>query len=252
MLDCPPNKGKQTHKQTNIQTHKQTRDSDPVGLSERISAAHERARERDPLGQMEKTVRIRSKRDGDNYTHAHARGLMAKAGRKRLQNVQREPNGRPKPEERRFSPTAIKRLLESSIALASDPRLGTEIGRMLLNGDLTTRQAGAGWQWSELTADYFSAIGASSLQVKAISYERGAKAQAPEPDSEAGKAISEKEERIVKRWEKAHLILLSQGMVAESATRRLCEGKGQRAQDYYEVVRVKQALDALAAHFALA
>lgn len=177
---------------------------------------------------------------------------MAKAGRKKIQGVERWPCGKPKTEEKRYSPTAIKRLLDGSISLACDPRLGTEVGRLLLNGDITSRQAGAGWQWSELTADYFSAIGADPLQIKSISYERGAKAQAPEPDSEAGVAISEKETRIVKRWERAHLVLISQGMIAESATRRICEGKGEKARDFQEMIRVKQALDALAAHFAVA
>lgn len=176
---------------------------------------------------------------------------MSRAGRKR-KPVEREPNGRAdrKKQEPRFAPAAVKRLTESSIALASDPRLGTEIGRLLLAGDITSRQAGAGWQWAELAFDYMQAIGATPLQFKPVSLERGAKAQAPDIDSAAGQALTEKDQRIVKRFERAHVILCSQGMIAESACRRLCEGRGQPLNSYEERLKALQCLDALAMHFA--
>jgi len=94
------------------------------------------------------------------------------------------------------------------------------------------------------------AIGATPLQFKPVSLEKGVKAQAPDIESEAGKALTEKDQRIVKRFERAHVILCSQGMIAESATRRLCEGRGQPLNNYEERLKALRCLDALASHFA--
>jgi hypothetical protein len=185
-------------------------------------------------------------------THTRTQGFpMARAGRKR-KDVQREPNGRAdrKQSESRFAPAAVKRMSEGAIAAASDPRLGTELGRLLLAGDITSRQAGAGWQWAEIAFDYVQAIGAQPLQPKTASLERGAKSAQPDPDSAAGELISEADKRAVKRFERAHTVLLSQGLLAESAARRLCEGRGQPANNYEDKIRALKALDALAAHFA--
>jgi len=197
----------------------------------------------------------KAKREGAllTATHVHARGSdMARVGRKRKPELEREPNGRAdrKKQEPRFAPAAIKRLSESAIAAASDPRLGTELGRLLLAGDITSRQAGAGWAWAEIAFEYYQAIGATPLQVKPISLERGAKTQAPDIESELGQELSEKDKRAVKRFERAHTVLLSQGLLGESAARRLCEGRGQAAFNYEDKLRAIKSLEALALYFA--
>jgi hypothetical protein len=176
---------------------------------------------------------------------------MARAGRKRKQ-VEREPNGRPsrKEQETRYSPAAIKRLADSAVSAAHDPKLGTVLGRLLLQGDITARQAGAGWQWAEIAWEYIQAVGASSLQVKSASLESGAKGEAPDVDSPAGEAISERDKRAVKRYDRALVVLQSQGDSATKACRALCEGRGIAPGTWEVRVAAFRCLDALAAHFA--
>lgn len=176
---------------------------------------------------------------------------MAKAGRKRKPGA-REPNGRPdrKETETRYSPAAIKRMSDAAVMSACDPRLGTVLGRFLLTGEITTRQAGAGWQWAEIAHEYYSAIGATPLQAKPVSFERGSKSEAPGLDTPAGEAITERDKRIVRRFDRAFLILQSQGHGAATACRRLCEGRGIAPDSYEERMSALRALDALALHFA--
>ena len=176
---------------------------------------------------------------------------MARPGRKRKQ-VEREPNGRPsrKEQETRYSPAAIKRLADSAVSSAHDPKLGTVLGRLLLQGDINARQAGAGWQWAEIAWEYYQAIGATPLQCKPVSLERGAKEQAPDIDTPAGEAISERDKRIVKRFDRALCILMSQGKDAATLCRRLCEGRGIAPDTYEQRVAALRCLDALASHFA--
>ena len=66
------------------------------------------------------------------------------AGRKRKPG-QREPNGRldRKSSEASYSPAAVKRMTDAAVAAAHDPRLGTVLGRLMLQGDINARQAGA-------------------------------------------------------------------------------------------------------------
>lgn len=175
------------------------------------------------------------------------------AGRKR-KIVAREPNGQPdrKLAESRHSPSAIKRMVDSAVLKASDPRLGTELGRLLLAGDITSKQAGAGWQWAELAHEAIQALGATPLQPKAQTFERGSKGQAPDIDGAVGARIAERDARLVRRYERARLILDAYGVAGNQLTRRLCEGRGQMLRSYEELVAVRRCLDALAAHFAVA
>lgn len=174
-----------------------------------------------------------------------------RSGRKRKAGA-REANGRidRNETETRYSPAAIKRMTDGAVGLAHDPRLGTVIGLMLLRGDINARQAGAGWQWAEIAADYYSAIGATPLHIRPVALERGARGEAPDIDTPAGEAINERDRRIVRRFDRAFLILQSQGHAAATACRRLCEGRGIAPDTYEARVMAIRALDALAAHFA--
>lgn len=175
------------------------------------------------------------------------------AGRKRKIGA-REPNGRldRKSNEARYSPAAVKRMADASVAAASDPRLGTVLGRLLLAGDITARQAGAGWQWAEIAFEYYSAIGALPLNVRPVSFERGAKGEAPDVDTPAGQARTDRDARLVKRFDRAFIVLQSQGHDAATACRRLCEGRGLAPDTYEQRVAAIRCLDALASHFAAA
>lgn len=176
---------------------------------------------------------------------------MANAGRKRKPGA-REQNGRPdrKEQEARYSPAAIKRMSDAAVMAAHDPRLGTVLGRLLLLGEISARQAGAGWQWAEIAAEYYSAIGAAPLHIKPVSFDRGARGEAPDIESEAGKLISDRERRAVRRFERAFLILQSQGHDAATSCRRLCEGFGIAPDSYEARLSALRGLDALALHFA--
>jgi hypothetical protein len=176
---------------------------------------------------------------------------MAKPGRKRKPGA-REPNGRPSraEQERVYSPAAIKRMTDAAVMSAHDARLGTVLGRMLLAGDITPRQAGAGWQWAEIAFEYYQAIGATPLHVKAAGFERGAKGEAPDLDTPAGEAMSERDKRTVRRFDRAFVVLQSQGAESATTCRRLCEGRGIAPDTYEQRVAAIRALDALAAHFA--
>jgi len=173
------------------------------------------------------------------------------AGRKRKPGA-REPNGRldRKAEETRYSPAAIKRMTDAAVASAHDPRLGTVLGRLLLTGDINARQAGAGWQWAEIAFDYYQAIGATPLHVKPVSLERGARGEAPDLDTPAGEAMCERDKRIVRRFDRAFVILQSQGHDAATLCRRLCEGRGIAPDTYEQRVAAVRCLDALASYFA--
>lgn len=176
---------------------------------------------------------------------------MTRAGRKRKPGA-REPNGRidRKAEEANYSPAAVKRLTDSAVASAHDPRLGTVLGRMLLVGDINARQAGAGWQWAEIAFEYYQAIGATPLHIRPITLERGAKGEAPDLDTPAGEAMSERDKRAVKRFERAFVVLQSQGHDAATLCRRLCEGRGIAPDTYEQRRDAMRVLDALACHFA--
>lgn len=176
---------------------------------------------------------------------------MARVGRKRKPGA-REPNGRPdrKEQEQRYSPAAVKRMSDTAMAAAHDPRLGTVLGRLLLLGEISARQAGAGWQWAEIAHEYYSAIGATPLQAKPVSYERGAKGSAPDLESAAGAQMTERDKRIIKRFDRAFCALHSEGHAAATACRRLCEGRGIDPDSYEERLSALRGLDALAAHFA--
>lgn len=169
------------------------------------------------------------------------------AGRKRKAGA-RTPSGQLSRagQESALAPTAVKRLLSAAIAKASDPRLGSEVGRLLLADKLTARQAAAAWKFAEVRAQYESAIEAP--RVKSPQFERGAKASPPDEQSAAGQAIAAKTRQAVRRYERAHAVLAACGQDAERAVRLLV---GDVALVGYEpLTRARDALDALASHFA--
>lgn len=171
------------------------------------------------------------------------------AGRKRKTGA-REPNGRieRKSEETKFAPAAIKRLADNAIALASDPRLGTEAGRLLLSGKLTARQAGAAWRWSEIAADYARAIEAPT--VKTATLERAAKSAAPEEGTAAAESLNKALARAVSRYRRARDLLDARGADVSRQTRLIAEGTGVALLTHEQFLQARDGLDALAALFA--
>lgn len=169
-----------------------------------------------------------------------------KAGRKR-KICAREPNGREVRAEsdKGLSPAIIKRMIERAAVGAADPRLGSVVGRLLLQGDLSARQAGAAWQFAEIAERYHQAIVAPYLRGQ--SFECGVKAADPEESSDAGQAAIERDRRAVRRYERASAVL--DGCGAGGALVRSL-AFDVPLSGWSALVSVRVALDALASHFA--
>lgn len=149
--------------------------------------------------------------------------------------------------EPRYSPAAIKRLADGAIAAASDPRLGSAVGLMLLRGKLTTRQAAAAWRYAEVRADYLRAVEAP--RCKTASLERGQRGEEPDEASAAGEALDKARQRSERRFIRVSAILDGQGAQARQAVEALC-CQDIQPQTHEALLAVRTALDALAAHFA--
>ena len=170
------------------------------------------------------------------------------AGRKR-KDAPRTPSGQISRanEETRYAPAAIKRLTDYAIAASSDPRLGSEVGRLLLNGSLTAKQAGAAWKLLEIVTAYRTAIEAP--RCKPNSLERGQKSEAPEEGTDAAEAINKRLVRDTRRYERAQMILISHSQQARQAVERIAV-YDVALISYEALVAARGALDALAVHFA--
>lgn len=169
------------------------------------------------------------------------------AGRKRKAG-DRTPSGQLSraQQETKFAPAAIKRLAEQAIAKASDPRLGSEIGRLMLAGKLTARQAAAGWRFAEISADYSKAL--QSPKLKTARLERGQRGQDAEEGTSAGEAISRALVRSVRRAERALAALSAAGKDSERAVDLLAADVALLT--YEQLVAARAGLDALASLFA--
>lgn len=172
------------------------------------------------------------------------------AGRKRKAGT-REPNGRiaRKEAETSYAPVAIKRLADNAIAAASDPRLGTEAGRLLLAGKLSAKQAGAAWRWSEIAAEHARAIEAPSL--KGATFERAAKSAAPDEGTPAAESLNRSISRAVSRYKRARDVLDARGADVSRDTRLIAEGRGVALLTHEQHLRAQDGLEALAALFAM-
>lgn len=167
-----------------------------------------------------------------------------RAGRKRKIVAAREPNGRASRSEagESMSPVLVRRIVDQARAGAMDARLGSVVGRLLLAGQLSARQAGAAWRFGELVADYQKAVG--SPVVRPLIYERGARAAAPDLGSAAGELVAARERRAVRRYERALSVLDSLG--ASVSVSRLVR---DALPGYAELIAARRGLDALAVHF---
>jgi hypothetical protein len=88
------------------------------------------------------------------------RKIMAKAGRKRKQNVERYPSGDPKPEDARETVIeARQRLFGMDRAFAGTQEAGTVLGRALLAGDISQDQHDAAREWEARSREYSIALG---------------------------------------------------------------------------------------------
>lgn len=169
------------------------------------------------------------------------------AGRKRKDAI-RTPSGQISRanQESALAPMAVKRLLTAAIAKASDPRLGSEVGRLLLHGKLTARQAAAAWRFAEISAQYQTAIEAP--RCKTARLERGQRGEAPEDGTAAGDAITASTRRAVSRYERSSAIIAGSGQEADRAVRLLIADVSLIG--HKQLIDAQDALEALADYFA--
>lgn len=84
----------------------------------------------------------------------------------------RYPGGKLKPEL--ASPTLVRRIIDQARRDASNPLLGSELGRLRLTGVLDDRQVAAGQRFGELVGQYDRIKGIPNRVPKSPAWERGA------------------------------------------------------------------------------
>ena len=166
-------------------------------------------------------------------------------GRKRSM-VEREPNGRAQ-REREYPPNQIKRLRDAAMAGLRDAEWGTELGRLYLNEVITSAMYAAGKRWREWAASYHHAIGV--FPVRSASAELGRGGQQPDPDSDEGRKIAQREADAAERFFAAHAVLVSDAG-AEYAVRAVCE-RNETPAGFEALRKLRKGLLALVVHWDL-
>lgn len=176
---------------------------------------------------------------------------MARTGRKRKLAVsEREPNGRAhrhgRP-QRETAPTQVRRLMDAALADVLDPKWGTELGRLLLTGAITPEMYSAGERWTEAASKYRKAIGI--FPIKSTSAEPSPRSHQPDPDSEEGRKLAQREANAAERFFEADAILTQAGPGIRLAVRRLCEDN--EICGYDDLVHARAGLIRLVQHWNL-
>lgn len=159
----------------------------------------------------------------------------------------REPNGRI---QRNGNPAAseVRRLRDMAVRDARHEEWGCELGRLYLEGSLTDSMYAAGKRWRENAAAYRQAIGV--FPVRSAALERGSHGTDADPDSEEGQKQVAREANAAERFFEAHAVLVSVGMGAESAVRKLCE-EDKSLAGMHELKNARYGLSRLADHYNL-
>ena len=167
------------------------------------------------------------------------------AGRSR-QIGPREANGRHQRDEA-VPASLARRLRDAALAGLSGREWGTELGRLYLAHSITDEMYSAGRRWSVDAAAYRAAIGI--FPMRSASLERGALGHAPDPDSEEGRRLADREIEGAERFFAADAALHMAGPGAERAVARLCEHDLSLA-GMVELLAARCGLSALARHYA--
>jgi hypothetical protein len=172
--------------------------------------------------------------------------LMAKTGRKRSV-VARETNGRAQ-REREFPPAQVRRLRDAAMQGLRDPEWGTELGRLNLTGKINDSMFAAGKKWAILASQYQAAIGV--FPVRTASPTLGRNSEPPDPDSDEGKKIAERETNGAERFFAADAVLIQAGPGVRQIVRRVCEDN-EMPCGLDELARLRAGLMHLVSHWDL-
>lgn len=119
-------------------------------------------------------------------------------------------------------PTAIRRLRDAALASMADARWGAEIGRLYLNGRITSEQYAAGCRWADLASRHSTAIGTRAGVTSSSDFNRSRGAPV-DPDSEAGAFEAKRHLKDLERYQKALVVLARHGHEVRRAIAHLCE-----------------------------
>lgn len=112
----------------------------------------------------------------------------------------RYPSGKLKPPERQvagsWTPTHIRRFMDNAFLQAKAPILASELGRMLMRGEITSREAAAGFQYAAATGA-FERMHGKRRHAKSPAYDEGFRSVSledtdPEAEEERKREIDKK------------------------------------------------------------
>ena len=153
------------------------------------------------------------------------------------------------------SPAAVMRLVNEALRGYADHVYGAPLGRLFLDGKLTSAEFEAGKRWDRLIRRYHFAIGAPlpDPRAGALAMLEAPGPSAPaDPDSETGRRQAEIDQEIISACRAAHALIVSYGLRAEQDMRRLCEGLGEFPPGAEALARAKDVLGGLARFWGLA
>jgi hypothetical protein len=145
--------------------------------------------------------------------------------------IEREPSGRVSRSVVKaldgVPPTEAKRLRDAAVRGMQAPEWGTEIGRLFLEGKISSPLFEAGKRWGRLVVAYHKAIGAPSPYPRSMDLGRvRGKSTNYDPDTR----------EIITAMTEAHAVLSSYGYDIERAVRNVCEENeatvGARSAEY--------------------
>lgn len=171
-------------------------------------------------------------------------------------NVPRTPSGQIKKAtsgaDGLYHPSAVKRIAEAAIhGIGQDPRWGTTIGRLYLEGKMTAVQFEAGKRWDELARRYHKAMGSPAPSPRSCSTEMVPRAVDADIMTEEGCRLDERDALVVKTYDDAHHVLCVCGVLIEKAVRDAVE-KEEWPANYTGLRALQAGLDALGVYWQLA
>lgn len=167
--------------------------------------------------------------------------------RRRTQGRERYPSGKLKPiSAAEFAtPTTVRRMLDQALKAASNPLLGSELGRLRLTGVLTDREMSAGLRYAEIVGRYHRIKGVPQPSVRSVAYEQGTargRSLINDPDPETVVTIS-------RNFDSARAVLARFGRSMISIVDSITVFEAPIVAGAYGALRC--GLSALAAHFGL-
>lgn len=165
-------------------------------------------------------------------------------GRKRRQNVKRQPNGRPSP-EKGLDPRAVAQLMPHRrlvpADVAHDPKAESLLGRLCLNGWITEAQYDAGKRYRDIVIRYRAVIDAPKPDERSLS------GVIVGPWGGSGAMDDEEAVRRKAMYDAAFIAVSDSGQRAARAVAR-CAVHDRRE---FELVDLRCGLSALVLHFRL-